>query len=378
MADTSVGTLSYTAGANSGVIVGKFARWFSAGINPAPVLFPVGDVNTNATPRMLTIQFTNAPTTGGTLTAQYITGDPGNNGTGPLSDGVYTVDTYSHTGYWQVDANLITGGNYNISISPIGFLGMFLFSELRVLKRADALSLWILDGTQVSGDATPKANRSGLTGFSQFALGGNTIDNPLDGPLPVEISTFTSNISGRDVNLNWTTASEHNNSGFEIQKQFLEPGNKSSDWAKIGFLNGSGTKNSPTNYTFQDKGLNTGKFKYRLKQIDYNGNFEFFNLNNDVIIGTPNKFDVSQNYPNPFNPVTKIDYNLPFDSKVIIKIYDIIGREMKSLVNEEKQAGYYSVDFNGTDFASGMYFYRITAEGNGQKFVMIKKMLMLK
>ena len=130
----------------------------------------------------------------------------------------------------------------------------------------------------------------------------------------------------------------------------------------------------PTNYTFEDKKLFTGKYKYRLKQTDYNGNFMYYNLESDVIIGTPDNFDISQNYPNPFNPISKIDYSLPFDSKVMIIIYDILGREMMKLVNQYMHAGYYTATINGSDFASGVYFYRIVAD----KFVKVKKMVLIK
>jgi hypothetical protein len=124
--------------------------------------------------------------------------------------------------------------------------------------------------------------------------------------------------------------------------------------------------------------LNTGKYNYRLKQIDYNGNFEYFNLSNEVIIGIPDKFDLSQNYPNPFNPTTKINFDLPFDSKVTMKKFDITGREIETMVNEIREAGYYTVTFDGKGIASGVYFYRIVAEGGSQQFVMTKKMVVIK
>jgi hypothetical protein len=115
-----------------------------------------------------------------------------------------------------------------------------------------------------------------------------------------------------------------------------------------------------------------------LKQNDYNGNFEYYLLNGAVEITVPKKFELSQNYPNPFNPVSKIDYNLPSDSKVKILIYDITGKEMKTLVNEVQTAGYYTVIFNGVNLASGLYFYRIFANANGKDFIMVKKMMLIK
>jgi hypothetical protein len=115
-----------------------------------------------------------------------------------------------------------------------------------------------------------------------------------------------------------------------------------------------------------------------LKQIDYNGNFKYFKLNSVVEIGIPKKFSVSQNYPNPFNPTTKIDYELPFDSKVRILIYDVSGRELKTIVNDVKTAGYYTAEFNGVNLASGIYFYRMLANANGKDNIFTKKMVILK
>jgi len=211
--------------------------------------------------------------------------------------------------------------------------------------------------------------KSGISAFSPLGVGPN-IET-----LPVELSSFTSNIITRDVKLNWTTASENNNAGFEILRSAQ---NDNGSWTKVGYVTGNGTKTTPTNYSFEDKKLNTGKYKYRLKQIDFNGNFEYFNLAGEIEIGVPKKFEISQNYPNPFNPTAKIDFDLPYDSKVSMKLYDISGREVMTLVNEQKSAGYYTVQMNGNNLSSGMYFYRIIAEGNGQKYVMTKKAILIK
>jgi hypothetical protein len=198
---------------------------------------------------------------------------------------------------------------------------------------------------------------------------------PNNGVLPVMLSSFTSSINGHDVKLSWTTASENNNAGFEILRSAQ---NDNGSWTKIGYVTGNGTKTTPTNYSFEDKNLNTGKYNYRLKQIDYNGNFEYFNLAGEVEIGVPKKFDISQNYPNPFNPTAKIDFDLPYDSKVSMKLYYMSGRELLTIVNEQKTAGYYTVQMIGNNLSSGMYFYRIIAEGKGQNFVMTKKAILIK
>ncbi|MBK8981830.1 MAG: T9SS type A sorting domain-containing protein [Ignavibacteria bacterium] len=191
----------------------------------------------------------------------------------------------------------------------------------------------------------------------------------IDPILPVELTSFTSSINGRNVELNWTTSFETNNSGFEIERSLVN-----SVWSKVGRVNGNGTTTSSVNYSFTDKGLSTGNYNYRLKQIDFNGNFEYFNLSNEVIVGIPAKFDLSQNYPNPFNPSTTINYDLPIDGIVSIKLFDVSGKEVASIVNEVKTAGYYSVNFNAGNLSSGVYFYTITAGS----FAETKKMALIR
>ena len=128
------------------------------------------------------------------------------------------------------------------------------------------------------------------------------------------------------------------------------------------------------NYSYKDRNLSTGNYSYRLKQIDFNGNFEYFNLQNEVNIGIPSEFSLSQNYPNPFNPGTSIDFDLPVDSKTSINIFDLSGREVAKVINEFKTAGYYTVNFNASGLTSGVYFYRLTADN----FSTTRKMLLVK
>jgi len=209
---------------------------------------------------------------------------------------------------------------------------------------------------------------TGLNSFSVFSFGDN------DFPLPVQLASFTSSVNNRDVKLDWKTESEINNAGFDIERCVFG----SNQWLKAGYIAGKGNSNSPVNYTFEDKKLNSGKYNYRLKQIDNNGNFEYFALSNAVEVGLPTKFELSQNYPNPFNPVTKIDFSLPLDAKVSIKLYDITGREVKTLVNESRTAGYYTVQFNASDLSSGTYFYRIMTKSSSADYIMTKKMVLVK
>lgn len=191
-------------------------------------------------------------------------------------------------------------------------------------------------------------------------------------PLPVELSSFVSSVNRNNVTLSWSTVNEQNNKGFSIERAKAET---ELQWSEVKFISGAGTSANPVNYSFEDKNLTTSKYKYRLKQVDFNGNYKYYDLQNEVEVGVPSKFELSQNYPNPFNPTTKINFALPLDSKVLLKVYDITGREISTLVNGElKNAGYYSVDFNASGFASGLYIYRIQTdkESVSKKMVLVK------
>ena len=353
-------------------IVGNFERWFSASAMTDMAWFPVG---TATSFRPAGIKFTAAPNPGGKILVAGYNSNPGSMNTAFLTDvGSYVIDRYSKDAWWQITPTTLNGGTYSVSLGAFSITGVNDFTKLRVLKRATSSSLWALAGTNSPGNGTnlqPFANRDGLTGFSQFGIGGYSTDNPLntDAPLPVSLASLTSSTAGRNVMLKWTTISEINNSGFDIERKGF-----SGEFRKVGFVQGKGTVSTPSSYEFTDRNLVSGKYSYRLKQIDNNGNFEYFTLSGDVIVGVPSKFDLSQNYPNPFNPSTKINFDMPKDGLVSLKIYDLLGREVTTLVNEARTAGYYTVEFNATSLTSGIYFYRI----NAGEFSSVKKMLILK
>jgi hypothetical protein len=186
----------------------------------------------------------------------------------------------------------------------------------------------------------------------------------------VELTTFTVVLSNSAVELNWNTATEVNNYGFEIQKST----NKSA-WAIIGFVQGHGNSNSPKEYSFEDKNLLVGNMQYRLKQIDLDGSFEY-SYAVGVNFEAPASLALDQNYPNPFNPSTNISFEIPVKSNVLIKIYNVLGSEVAVLLNEEKSPGKYQVEFNASHFASGIYFYSLNT--NQDKPAIIKKMILLK
>ena len=212
--------------------------------------------------------------------------------------------------------------------------------------------------------------------FRLFATDGTDnayCDLAVDWPAPVELSSFVSAVNGNNVTLNWTTSSETNNGRFEIEKTSVINGQNNS-WLRIGTVNGSGTTTLPKNYIFEERGLNSGTYNYRLKQIDLNGHFEYHNLINDVIVGVPLKFSLQQNYPNPFNPVTQIDFELPEEGNVNLSVYDLSGKLVSTLAYGQKTAGYYSISFDGSNLSSGLYFYRLQS-GN---INLVKKMTLIR
>ena len=191
--------------------------------------------------------------------------------------------------------------------------------------------------------------------------------------VPVELTSFSAEVSQGAVVLSWKTATETNNSGFEVQRSI-----DGKSFTKVAFIKGHGSAVKENSYSFSDKVSSGGVFYYRLKQIDFNGSYKY----SSVVQATsmvPKTFSLAQNYPNPFNPSTVISYDLPVDSKVVIRLYDILGNEVSTLVNREEAAGSYKITFNAHNtnnkqLSSGIYFYKLEA-GN---FTSIKKMMLLK
>ena len=192
---------------------------------------------------------------------------------------------------------------------------------------------------------------------------------PLE-PVPVELISFNANVQDGKVNLFWSTATEINNQGFEIQRKL-----ENSEWTLRGFKNGAGTTTEPQSYSFSDDitDVNAKSIYYRLKQIDFDGSYEY---SDEVFVTnlTPTKFVLEQNYPNPFNPTTTIKYSIAGEGIVTLKVFNTIGEEVALLVNETKLAGNYEVEFDASGLSSGIYLYRLHS-GN---FVQTRKMLLLK
>ncbi len=245
----------------------------------------------------------------------------------------------------------------------------------------DKIDIWA--GTNKIFDDINPQNVAFANSLVQFkavfdiGIGSFTFDNFLingeASALPVELTSFTALIADNGVHLNWETATEVNNYGFNVERRV-----KNEEWSKIGFVNGNGNSNSPKSYTFTDNAVPAGKIQYRLKQIDFDGKFEYSEVV-EVNVEAPNKLVLYQNSPNPFNPSTVISYKVQAASHVTLKVYDVLGRKVATLVDEYKNAGNYKTTFNVetrhyVSLQSGVYFYRLTAVS----FVQTKKMMLLK
>ncbi|GAB4285946.1 MAG: hypothetical protein Kow0098_00540 [Ignavibacteriaceae bacterium] len=186
--------------------------------------------------------------------------------------------------------------------------------------------------------------------------------------IPVELTSFTARVIEDDVTLDWVTASETNNSGFDIERKTANE-----SWQKINFVPGHGTTSERQSYSYTDKNLVAGNYSYRLKQVDYDGSYEYSDAV-EVTVNPPAVFELSQNYPNPFNPSTTIKFSIPKSTNVTLKVFNALGQEVKTLVNGFVEAGSHTVNFNSEGLNSGLYLYRLQAD----EFTQVRKMTLLK
>lgn len=196
----------------------------------------------------------------------------------------------------------------------------------------------------------------------------------VDDPIPVELTSFTANVENNSVYLNWQTASELNNSGFDIERcQIGSDGNRS-EWIKLGFIQGKGNSTELNSYSYIDgSAKSVGTYVYRLKQIDYDGTFEYSH-EVEIDVNKPVQYELSQNYPNPFNPTTTISFSVPENSHVSLRVFDVLGNEVTTLLDEQVSTGRHEVNFDAGNLASGVYYYTLQA-GN---FTSTKKLMLMK
>lgn len=225
-------------------------------------------------------------------------------------------------------------------------------------------------GTVPNGTYTIHVQGEGITGIPVHR---RTVTLEVTDNVPVELTSFTANVKNNSVVLNWQTATEVNNKGFEIERSF-KTDNGEASWNKIGFVQGNGSSTSINAYTFTDNNLvKPGKYFYRLKQMDFDGRYAY-SPQAEADVSKPTIYYLSQNYPNPFNPATTIEFSIPERSHVLLKVYDVLGNEVATLVNGWMEAINYKVIFDGSKLASGIYYYTL-ATGN---FTSTKKLILLK
>ena len=192
--------------------------------------------------------------------------------------------------------------------------------------------------------------------------------------IPVELTSFTANVSHGKVILNWQTATEINNSGFSIQKS-----SDNISFREIAFVPGHGTTTNKFAYSYTDNATISGKCYYRLKQVDFNDSFSYSSTM-EVNVEIPKNFSLDQNYPNPFNPSTTIRFTLPTNARVSIRLYNALGQEVVKVLNDEQMnAGIHEKVFNASNFSSGVYFYSLEAKSeDGSSFAQTKRMVLIK
>ncbi len=336
----------------------------------------------------LTITFTNFGGSGGNLyfsrfntaptssaTTEYAT-----NTTATTQDGSIFTPNVAAPRWWIVTYDgqtLAATIDYSVSIDITGIPGVNNPDRLYILRRSNRFGSWVALPTTRSGNIL---TATGLTGFSDFGVGGNSGDNPL----PVNLSAFTGRNIPQGVELRWTTISETDNAGFEVRRAELVNGVEQ-EWLTIATyrneqsLVGQGTTSEAHNYTYTDRGVEVGKtYRYALRSVDFNGTIHDYPQTVSVevtqLVPRVYTYKLEQNYPNPFNPSTRIIYQVAATSNVKLEVFDMLGRKVATLVNERKDAGEYSVNFNAQNLSSGVYFYRLQTD----KFTQTKKMMLVK
>lgn len=252
-------------------------------------------------------------------------------------------------------------GSFSVEFTPGNIISTF----------PDSITMTVHTiGTVPNGTYTVNVQGTGLTGIPvhRRTVTLEVIDN-----VPVELTSFTADIKNNSVVLNWQTATEINNSGYEIQRCFQTENGRTS-WDKIGFVQGNGTTTNINQYSFIDKNIvKQGHYIYRLKQIDLDGRYAY-SPEASADVSKPNVYYLSQNYPNPFNPSTTIEFSIPERSHVSLKVYDVLGNEIATLVDGWMESTNHQVTFDGSKLASGIYYYTLMT-GN---FTSTKKLILLK
>ncbi len=285
------------------------------------------------------------------------------------------------------DTPVFTNSEYDIGTTYL----IVISYKLNPGSKNDEAKLWInpnLDGTEPAADLVKiDSSANDVSSVSSISLRQVTSTIIVDGirvstswsqaPLPVELTSFSAVPFGNKVLLSWATATEVNNYGFELLR-FNNTFHANKQWQKVAFIPGNGNSNSPKFYTYVDEPTGGNEFLYKLKQIDYDGSFEY-SYEIFVKLELPKQIKLYQNYPNPFNPVTSIKFSIPDNAdnstkKIIIKVFDVLGKEIKTLADDFYYPGNYEIEFDGSKLSAGVYYIMLITEN--QKF--INKCLLIK
>jgi len=341
-----IGTLTGT-----GSVGGTFRRWIHPAVTSYdfPLLY-------NGYNNPINVTYTTPPTTGGTLTASRLYGEPGQLGL-PMVDGSITVNKVSNFGVWRLKAaNGLTGGAYTGTFTADGITDVTNPADLVLTRRMVSIAMWTLNGTSLTttGTATtPVLSRTGMTVYGEFGVGGDGVINPL----PVKLVSFKANAMKGDVLTSWITATEINNAGFEVQRSL-----DGKTFATVGFVKGKGNSASLTNYTYTDKsafkvaGVNT--LYYRLRQLDNDGKEWISEA--ATVTNSENKLAGVTAYPNPFNSELHIDIVSTENALYTVSITDLQGKTVFATTHQVMQ-GINTLQANGMDeLNAGIYFLRIS------------------
>ena len=292
---------------------------------------------------------------------------------GPGTFGITSTLTLTGTAtdifIFKMTTTLITGSGCHVTLAG-GVLASNVFWQVGSAATIDGdFKGIILAGTYITQNTG--AIDGAVLGLTAVTLNGTSA-------LPVELTSFTATLNNGSVELNWNTATEVNNYGFEVQRsQTSNVKNETLtyNWTKIGFVNGAVLSNSPKNYIFVDKTVSYGAYAYRLKQIDGDGNYKYSNITEVNAGQLPKGFLLSQNYPNPFNPSTLIQFSISKNTHATLTIFNVIGGKVSMLFDGNAIAGQvYNVTFNGYNLASGIYYYKLQTN----EITEVKKMLLMK
>jgi len=365
--DSSCGNLTRT----SGTVIGNFERWFTTGAN-SNFLFPVG---TESHYRPVTISTTNIEA-GGKILVSHTDGSGGTNLSSTLEDGEYIINRRSNM-YWTLTGDSISGGTYDLSIDANGQEGISSLTKIRLINSSDG-NTFSLVGTHSDGSGTV-FNRTEITvgTFDHFYLGSNMADNSL----PVSLTSFSAQSRNQSVVLSWTTESEIENLGFIIQKRLPKSGNwlLVADYTTCEALVGHGSTSEAHEYSYTDAAVVPGAtYSYRLGDVDYKGKVTW-HKEVEVKVEAENAqvplvFGLKPAYPNPFNPSVTIPYSLAEDGQMSLKIYNLRGQLVETLVSAYALKGAYSINWQPVNLSAGVYLVRLESgkKTNMQKVVFVK------